>query len=151
MENMGGLRKLYYIDADDFDHLIPADDDLFELGLKGGSTIEEIEFTPETGKVSESEEESDNGTIYNYEASCSIPKCGPGNINPLDDLKHKRIMIVAEDNNENFWLTGAPGSYFNILSSGSTGQVTSDLNARQLKISGALSNGSIFISTPFPT
>jgi hypothetical protein len=150
MDNMGGLRKLYYIGADDFDSLTPGTGNLFTLGLKGGSTPEEIEFTPETGKISESEEDSDNGTIYNYEVSCSIPKCGPDNTDPFGDLKQKRIMIIAEDDNENFWLTGAPGSYFKILSSSTTGQVTSDLNARQLKISAALMNGSVFISTPFP-
>jgi hypothetical protein len=59
-------------------------------------------------------------------------------------------MIIAEDDNENFWLTGSPGSYFKILSSGTTGQATSDLNARQLKISAALMTSSVFISTPFP-
>jgi hypothetical protein len=149
MDNMGGLLKLYYIDADDFVSLDPGESDLFELTLENGATIEEIEFSQETGKISESEEESDHGTLYNFEVSCRIPKCGPDNINLFGDLRQKKLLILAIDSNENIWLSGNPGSYFNIIANSDTGTAAADLNSRQLKISAQLMNGSVFIESPF--
>ena len=149
MENMGGLLKLYYIDADDFVSLDPSESDLLELTLENGATIEEIEFTPETGKISETEEITDNGSINNFEVSFSIPKCGPDNLDLLGDLRQKRLLILAIDSNENIWLAGCPGSYFNITTNSNTGTEAADLNSRQLKINGALMTGSIFITDPF--
>jgi hypothetical protein len=149
MDNMGGLRKLYYIDADDFVSLDPAGNSLFELTLVGGAVISEIKFSQDTGKISESEDETDHGTIYNYEVTCNIPKCGPDNVTPFGDSKEKRLLLLGIDDNENIWLTGAPGSYFKIIQSGSTGTAAADLNSRQLKISAALMTGSVFIASPF--
>jgi hypothetical protein len=145
MDNMGGLRKLYYIDADDFISLEPGEDDLSELTLEDGADIHEIEFTAETGKISEVEDETDNGTQYNFEILCSIPKCGPGNSDLFGALRKKRILLMCEDDNENVWLTGAPGSYFKILTNSDTGTSIADLNSRQLKISASLMTGSVFI------
>jgi hypothetical protein len=150
LDNMGGLRKLYYIDADDFVSLTPDENNLNTLVLEEGAAIDEIEFTSESGKISETEDITDNGTVYNFEATCIIPKCGPDNLNPLGDLRQKRLLIMGEDNNGNFWLAGAPGSYFDIVTTSNTGQATQDLNARQLKISAGLMTSSVFIETPFP-
>jgi hypothetical protein len=149
MDNMGGLRKLYYIDADDFVSLTPDGNNLNTLVLENGAAIPEIEFTQETGKISESSEISDNGLVYNFEASCRIPKCGPDNINLFGDLRLKRLLILGEDNNENLWLAGAPGSYFTIILNSDTGQGAQDPNARQLKITAALMDGSVFVASPF--
>jgi hypothetical protein len=149
MDNMGGLRKLYYIDADDFVSLEQGEDDLYDLILEEESDINEIEFTQDTGKISENEEESDNGIIYNFEVSCRIPKCGPDNSNLFGEIREKRILILGIDNNENYWLAGSPGSYFKINISSSTGEVSQDMNARQLKISAPLTTGSVFITSPF--
>ena len=141
MDNMGGLRKLYYIDADDFISLVKAENDLYTLTLENGAVIKEIKFTDGTGKISETDEISDNGSVYNFETSCRIPKYGPDNKDLLGDLQYKKLLILGEDNNENFWLAGAPGSYFKIS--------TEDLNNRQLKISAALMAGVVFIVNPF--
>lgn len=149
MDNMGSLQKLYYIDSADFVSLVEGENNLSTLTLQAGVTIEEIEFTQETGKISESQEETDHGLLYNFEVSCTIPKCGPDNINPFGDLRQKKILILGEDSNENLWLAGAPGSYFSITSSGTSGQVAADLNSRQLKIIAALMNSSVFILSPF--
>ena len=149
MDNMGGLRKLYYIDADDFVSLTPDVNNLNTLVLENGAVINEEEFTQGTGKISELPDETDHGTIFNFEVTCRIPKCGPDNTNLLGDLRQKRILILGEDNNNNLWLAGAPGSYFNITTPGTTGEETADLNSRQLKISAALMTGSVFIASPF--
>lgn len=149
MDNMGGLQKLYYIDADDFISLTPDGNNLNTLVLKSGSTIDEIEFTQETGKISESKDISDNGSIYNFEVSCSIPKCGPNNSDLMGDIRQKKIMILGIDDNENIWLTGAPGSYFNVTTISNTGTAAADLNSLQLKISASLMQRSVFITSPF--
>jgi hypothetical protein len=149
MDNMGGLRKLYYIDADDFVSLEEGQNDLYDLTLDNEAVINEIDFTHDTGKISESEENSDQGTIYNFETSCRIPKCGPDNTNLMEDLRQKRILILGEDNNENLWLAGAPGSYFNVSINSTTGEASPDPNNRQLKISAALMAAVIFIESPF--
>jgi hypothetical protein len=149
MDNMGGLQKLYYIDADDFISLTPDGNNLNTLVLENGSTINEIEFTQETGKISESEDISDNGSIYNFEVSCSIPKCGPDNYDLMGDMKQKKILILGIDDNENIWLAGSPGSYFNITTNSNTGTAAADLNSRQLKISASLMQSSVFIVSPF--
>jgi hypothetical protein len=146
MDNMGGLQQLSIIDAADFVSLVEGENDLYTLTLENEAVVTEIEFTAETGKISESEEIVDNGSVYKYEASCRIPKCAPGNTDPLGDLKNKRILILGRDNNDNLWLTGAPGSYFNISLSGYTGQATPDMNSRLLKISAELMTGSVFIN-----
>jgi hypothetical protein len=148
MDNMGGLRKLYYIDAEDFISLEEGENDLFELTLENGAVLSEIAFTEETGKISESEEDGDNGIVYNFETSCRIPKCGPDNTDLLGALRQKKILILAQDNNENFWLSGAPGTYFNINVNSDAGQAIQDPNARHLKISAALMEGSVFIESP---
>jgi hypothetical protein len=149
MDNMGGLRKLYYIDADDFISLTPGGNNLNTLVLETGAGINEIGFTAETGTISESEDISDNGSIYTFEVSCTIPKCGPDNLNLLGDLRQKRLLIIGIDDNENIWLAGAPGSYFNITTISNTGILAADLNSRQLKISAPLMLSSVFISSPF--
>jgi hypothetical protein len=147
MDNMGGLQQLSIIDAADFVSLVAGENDLYTLTLDNGAVVTEIEFAAETGKISESEETADNGSVYNFEASCRIPKCAPGNADLLGDLKNKRIMVLGKDNNENLWLTGAPGSYFRISLSSDTGQGTPDINSRLLKISAELMTGSVFINT----
>lgn len=149
MDNMGGLRKLYYIDADDFVSLEMGENDLYELTLENAAPITEIKFTDGTGKISEVPDETDNGSAYNFEASCRIPKCGVDNNDPLGDARHKRILILGEDNNDMLWLAGAPGTYFNININSTTGEGTPDMNSRQLKISAGLMTGSVFIESPF--
>jgi hypothetical protein len=146
---MGGLRKLYYIDSDDFSSVTLIDDNLYVLSLEGEAEINEIEFSADSGKISETSEMSDNGLIYNFEASCRIPKCGPENINLFGELRLRQLLILAEDNNGNFWLSGAPGTYFTIMLSSDTGQNTQDLNARQLKITAGLMDSSVFVQSPF--
>ena len=149
MDNMGGLRKLYYIDADDFVSLEMGENDLYELTLENGALINEITFAEGTGKISETDEISDNGSAYNFETTCRIPKCDADNKDTLGEIRYKRLIILGEDNNGNFWLAGAPGSYFNTALNSSTGEGTPDLNARQLKISAGLMTGSVFIESPF--
>lgn len=146
---MGGLRELYFIDADEFISLEMGENDLYEIALENGAAITAIEFTAGTGKISESDEISDNGSVYNFETSCRIPKCEPGNKDPLGDLRHKRLLILGIDNNDNYWLAGSPGSYFNITINSTSGEGTPDTNARQLKISAGLMAGCVFIESPF--
>jgi hypothetical protein len=149
MDNMGGLRKLWYIDADDFVSLVPGENDLSVLTLENGAKITEIEFSEDTGQISESGEIDDSGLIYNFEASCRIPKCGPDNINLFGDLRLKKLLIIGEDNNGNFWLTGSPGTYFNIIIKSDTGTLAADPNAIQLKLAAGLPEESVFIESPF--
>ena len=148
MDNMGSLRRLYYIDAADYISRVKGQDDLYTITLKNGAVITEIEFIQGTGKISESEEAADNGSIYNFEASCRIAKCQASNLSPLGDLAQKKLLILGEDNNDNFWLAGTPGSYFNINMSSTTGETPQDMNGRQLKISAPLMSGSIFVVSP---
>ncbi len=146
MNNMGGLRKLWYIDAEDFVSLVAGAGNLYTLTLANGVTPEEIDFTQGTGRIAEQEDITDSGTIYNFETSCRIPKCGPDNTDPLDGNRQKKLLILGEDENENLWLAGSPGSYFNITQSGGTGENQADPNSRQLKISASLTEGCVFIN-----
>ena len=149
MDNMGGLRKLYYIDADDYVSLVKGIDDIYTLTLESEAVITEITFSQGTGRISESEEILDNGSAYNFEASCRIPKCSEGNTDPVGEMKTQKILILGIDNNDKYWLAGAPGSYFDISTSSSTGEGQAGMNARQLKISAQLITGSVFINSPF--
>lgn len=148
MDNMGGLRKLYFIDSADFVSLEPFLQGLFWLVLIEGAEIIEIPFTDGTGKISEIKENSDNGTVYNFEVSCIIPMCNIANIDIFDGIDEKRLLILGEDNNGRFWLTGSPGSYFIITTNSSTGEAPANLNSRLLKISAALMSSSVFILSP---
>lgn len=149
MNNMGGLVGLWQIDANDFVSLEEGENSIYDLTLDNGATPEKIDFTHDTGKISETEEDTDNGTVYNFETTCSIPKCGPDNAGLAEELRNKRILILGEDQNGNFWLAGSPGSYFKVTTNSNTGESTQDKNSRQLKISSALPTPCVFITSPF--
>lgn len=148
MNNMGGLLKLFYIDADDFVSLEEGEDDLYELTLDNGAVIHEIHFTEDTGKISETEEETDNGTIYNFETSVRIPGFIASNSDLMGALKHKRIMILGMDSNENFILAGSPGSYFKTGIASTTGEASPDPNSKRLNITASFAEGVKFIESP---
>jgi hypothetical protein len=146
MNNMGGFNRLYYIDADNFSALSLNGNGLYDLTLDEGKSPVEIAFTPGSGKLSESEAPGDQGTLYNFEVSCKVPKCGNDNRDLLGAYRKKKILILAEDENENLWLAGDPGSYFDINVTGDTGAGQADYNGRGLKISASLAKGSVFIN-----
>jgi hypothetical protein len=148
MYNMGGLLKLYYIDADDFVSLEEAGNYLFDLTLDNGAIINEINFTQDTGKLSETEEETDHGIMYNVEVSCRIPGFIASNSALMGDLRQKRIMILGMDSNENFILAGSPGSYFKIGIASTTGEGSPDPNSKRLTITASLPDGVKFIESP---
>lgn len=148
MNNMGGLLKLYYIDAEDFILLETGQDSLYELTLAAGAVIHEIEFTQDTGRLAETEEDTDNGIQYNVEISCRIPKFNLSSGNLMGDLRQKKILIVAEDSNENFILVGSPGSYFTAGVTGGTGEAQVEANSRTLRLSASLAEGVKFIESP---
>lgn len=155
MNNMGGIRKLYYIDADDFVSLVEGENELHTLTLDEEAVLNDLKFTHDTGKISQNEEETDNGTVYNFETSCRIPKCGPAKTSLLKSLSRKRLFILAEDNNENFWLAGcdgpaySSGTYFRVNINSTSGEGTQDTNSMQLNISAQLTSPCVFIKSPF--
>lgn len=146
---MGGLLKLYYIDSDDFVSLEIGQESLYELTLADGAVIHEIEFTQDTGKLSETEDDTDNGIQYNVEIKCRIPGFGVSGNNLLGDLRQKKIMILAEDSNENFILAGSPGAYFSVNISGATGEAQVEPNSRILTLTASLAESVKFIESPF--
>ena len=147
MDNAGGLNKLYYVDGDDFISAVEGDDGLFEIALEEGAVLHEIEFTEDTGRISESEEMTYNGLIHNFEITCKIRKCGPSNSDLFGDLCEKKLILLARDNNDNNWLVGDPGTYFNITTGKDTGANFADLNNIQLKISAQLAQPAKFTSS----
>lgn len=147
MDNMGGLLKLFIIDADDYVSLADDDaDNVFDQTLSSGAEPYELEFTEDTGKISEAEEETDNGIAYSFEASCRVPKLGPADKVLFNELRQKRIMIMALDSNGNWWLTGAPGTYFKFTVGKDTGAASAEMNGTSIKISAVLAQGSCFIN-----
>jgi len=146
---MGGLLKLYYIDADDFVSLETGQDSLYELSLAAGAVISEIKFTQDTGRLSETEEDTDNGIQYNIDITCRIPGFDVSSSNLMGDLRQKKIMILVEDSNENFILVGSPGAYFGVNVSGTTGEAQQEAHSRSLRLSASLAEGVKFIESPF--
>lgn len=146
MDNMGGINKLYLIDADYFSSLNEDSGDVWNLLLDSGVEIDEIEFTEDTGRLSETEEETDNGVVFNYEVSVLVPKVGPGDSSRFAALRHKKLMVLVQDNNDQWWLTGAPGSYFKFTIVNATGTAAADRNGSTLTISASLPTGSIFVN-----
>ena len=149
MNNMGGLLKLYYIDSADFVSLEEGQDSLYDLTLEAGATITEIEFTQDTGKLAETEEDTDNGIQYNVEISCRIPGFVASNSNLMGDLRHKKIFLLCEDANGNYILVGSPGAYFSAGVSATTGEAQSEANSKTLRLSASLAEGVKFIESPF--
>lgn len=145
MDNMGGLIKLYYLEEGDWTGFSKGSNNLYTLALAAGKSLKEIEFSQDTGKISENEEDTDDGILYRYECSCRIPKCTEDQ-DPFDGCRQKRLLIIGLDNNDKIWLTGFPGSFFEITSSGSTGADPQDMNARTLKIAAALPAPSVFLT-----
>lgn len=146
---MGGLLKLYYIDSVDFVSLETGQDSLYDLTLEAGATINEIEFTQDTGKLAETEEDTDNGIQYNVEISCRIPGFVASNSNLMGDLRHKKIMLLGEDANLNYILVGSPGAYFSTNVSATTGESQPEANSKTLRLSASLAEGVKFIESPF--
>lgn len=148
MNNMGGLLRLFYIDAEDFVSLDEGENDLFDLTLDNGALINEINFTQDTGKLSETEEETDNGIMYNVEVSCRIPGFIASNSALMGDLRQKRIMILGMDSNEKFILAGSPGSYFKVGIASTTGEASPDPNSKRLTMTASLPEDVKFIESP---
>lgn len=146
---MGGLLKLYYIDADDFVSLETGQESLYDLTLAAGASITQIDFTQDTGRLTETEEDTDNGIQYNVEISCRIPGFDVSGSNLMGDLRQKKIMILVEDSNENFILVGSPGAYFGVNVSGTTGEAQPEAHSRTLRLSVSLAEGVKFIESPF--
>jgi hypothetical protein len=146
MDNMGGLNRLYYIDAGDVTSLELDENNVFDLTLTGGKAPVEISFTQDTGKVSESEEDTDDGVVYNFEASCQIPGCSESNNDLFGEYRHKKLLILWQDNNVRLRLTGYPGSYFDIKILSDTGTGSQEYNGRMIKITAALAKASVFIN-----
>ena len=149
MDNMGGLRKLYYILADDIQEFVLSGTNTYSLVFAEGKSWNEIIFTQESGRFSETEEMTDNGLAYNYEVSCRVPRISPDSISLFGDLRLKELLILVEDNNGYFWITGRPGTWFNIMISSDTGENIQDRNSRQLRISAQLPEASIYSADPF--
>lgn len=146
MDNMGGICKLFLIDAEDFVSLDFDSENVGTLVLEETAEISEIEFTEDTGKFTETEEETDNGVLFNFEASIRVPRISAGNSERFTQLRDKKLMVLMADNNDQWILTGAPGSYFKISVSSTTGQNTADMNASTITISASLATGSAFIN-----
>lgn len=146
MDNMGGINKLFLIDADYFSSLDEDSGFIYDLLLDSGVEMNEIEFTQDTGRVTETEEETDNGVAFNFEASVLVPKVAPGDSRRFSQLRTKKLLILIQDNNDQWWLTGAPGSYFKIAISSTTGTAAVDRNGSTLTISATLPTGSVFIN-----
>ncbi len=146
MDNMGGISKLFLIDADYFSALNEDSGYVWDLLLDSGVEINEIEFTEDTGYVSEIEEDTDNGVLFKYECSVLVPKVGPGDSSKFASLRHKKLLLLVCDNNDQWWLTGAPGSYFSFDIINSTGKAASDRNGSTLTITAQLPAGSIFVN-----
>lgn len=143
---MGGINRLCLIDADYFSSLNEDSGDVWDLLLDSGVEIDEIVFTEDTGHVSENEEETDNGVVFNYEVAVLIAKVGPGDSTRFAALRHKKLLILVQDNNDQWWLTGAPGTYFKFTIVNATGTAAADRNGSTLTISASLPTGSIFIN-----
>lgn len=145
---MGGINKLFLIDADYFSALDEDSGFVYDLLLDSGVEMNEIEFTEDTGRVSETEEETDNGVVFNYEVAVLITKVSPGDSRRFSSLRDKKLLVLVRDNNDLWWLTGAPGSYFKITISAATGTAAAERNGSTLTISASLPTGSVFINEP---
>jgi hypothetical protein len=147
MDNMGGLSKLYLVYADNISSLVANQNGRFDLTLSEGAEMQEIYFIPDTGKLNETEEDTDNGIIYNFQATCKIAKCTPADTLIFDTMRKKKLIIVANDSNDNIWLAGFMGSYFDITVGKDTGADSQDLNHKILTISAKLPYPSVFITS----
>lgn len=146
MDNMGGISRLYLVDANYFSALGADSGFIYDLLLDSGVEMNEIEFTEDTGRVSETEEETDNGVVFNYEVTVLVPKVSPGDSRRFSSLRDKKLLVLVRDNNDLWWLTGSPGAYFKITISSSTGTAAAERNGSTLTISASLPTGSVFIN-----
>jgi hypothetical protein len=147
MNNMGGLTRLYVVDADYYDSIELKSENLYDIIFGSGYEMERISFIEDTGKISQTEEETDNGTLYNIEVSFIIAAAGPANADPLKGLRNKKIILLAYDSNDQIWLAGQPGSYFNVTVNSTTGTAAMERNSRSVKITAQLSISAVFIDT----
>jgi hypothetical protein len=69
---MGGLTRLYIIDAEYYESLEIESEYLYNLVFGSGWEAERISFMQDTGRIAQTEEETDNGTLYNVDISFRI-------------------------------------------------------------------------------
>lgn len=147
MDNMGGVSKLYVIDADDIAYFGPAVEDIYTLGLAAIDSAYEIPISNEGAGFSETEEDTDNGFIYNFEVTARIPKVTQGDMLGIEAIRQKSLCIGITDMNGQNWLFGYPGSYFSIIHSKDSGQAAADLNHAKLKISAGYTERGILVNS----
>lgn len=147
MDNMGGLTRLYFVDAEYYGSMTRVSDYLYNLLLGSGYELEEIVFIEDSGSISQSETETENGTLYNIKVTCKVARVEPGNADPLKGIRSKKLMLIAYDSDGNIWLAGAPGTYFNVDMGSSTGTNSADLKHRILELTASLSTSMVFIGS----
>jgi hypothetical protein len=151
MNNAGGILRLWWVDALNYEGL--SDDALPVLQLTSGTELNRISFAEDGGSLAISETEDDNGPMFSVSIALKIPKISQANQDSLADVKWalrtSRVVLVAEDANEQYSVLGAGGAWWRVTPSSDTGTVAADLNHTKLQISAELDQDQIFIADPF--
>lgn len=151
MNNSGGILRLWWLDSEYLEGL--SDDSLPVLQLASGAQLNAISFAEDGGSLAINETEDDNGPLYGVSITLKIPKVSQANQATMavvkEALRGRRVILIAEDSNEQFMAIGGSGAYFSVTSSGDLGTVTRDLNHTRMQISADLDQDQVFIADPF--
>lgn len=103
--NSAVVRALYVIPYDYLTYIPNATTfEYSDLTITSGKQFEKIEFTHQTAKWAEKENEAKGGNYFKKEVNCSIP-CVRNEISEeLENYRNRRLAAIVTDENGNNWL-----------------------------------------------
>jgi hypothetical protein len=145
-DNFGGVIALQLILASDV-LSIPEHDGitlLTSLPLRTGATIAALYYTKYSAAFDEDESDSDQGTIYKWKLSFSVPKNSPTIKRWLDNQRGKDLVAIVEDTNAAVQLVGTPATPLRLNYAFGTGDQVNKKNAYQFTLTGSSRDWALF-------
>lgn len=126
-DNIGGIQKLEVAHQAYFTGFNPAT-------LAAGKAWAEIPFIPQSAQLQMSEEDSANGTIYEYNLTFAINRVRMELFEQLNIFVGSCTVFRITDMNDDVYIIGAPGYPCTLAATGNTGAQYTDANGMGYKV-----------------
>jgi len=149
-KNIGGISKFYLLPIDQFSSLSnPDDDNLHTLVISSLDTVWEISAIYQSITFLEKFQNSHAGSYYSRKFSAKLGKDTPGTYSDLQSLRNKKWILIYQDQNGSWKITGSTDYPLRLEFSVNPGSSTADLNHYEINLVNQSPDPSRFIHKPF--
>jgi hypothetical protein len=150
--NTAGLRVIEFAPVDNVT-AIPDAVDLKvgdEVTFTGISAFYQMLATIETGSLKYTQQQTDHGEMYVVEIDAFIPKLKYANDLNFELLKNQKLILVADDQNDNRRVVGSLTSPATFSIASGTGTAFKDRNGTSIKIYWETDHVPYYYDIPLP-